>query len=38
MMETINQILNQLLPYFGICFVVLFVYMIIKPFHDYYKK
>ena len=38
MMETMNQILNQLLPYFGISFVVLFVYMIIKPFHDYYKK
>ena len=37
-METINQILKQLLPYFGICFVVLFVYMIIKPFHDYYNE
>jgi hypothetical protein len=37
-METINQISNQLLPYLGICFVILYTYMLIKPFQQLNKK
>ena len=38
MIETINQILDQILPFLGICFAILFVYMIIKPLQDYYNE
>jgi hypothetical protein len=38
MLETINQISNQLLPFLGICFVITYVYMLIKPFHNLYSK
>jgi hypothetical protein len=38
MLENINEISNQIVLVAGVCFVALYVYMLIKAFHNFYNK